>query len=119
VTSSYFVVAHLALGDDADPRAVVCWVAIGAEAAREDEVRAVYRKVIQAELELLRSLLVAVLVHEGRCLKRVVQLAAGLLSAIQGCHQLAVTGAATPTGFAAPRVRRMAKGLVQAEGAAP
>jgi TetR/AcrR family transcriptional repressor of bet genes len=114
-----FVDAHLAKGEDADPQAVVCWVAIGAEATRQEDVRAAYQGVVRAQLELLRALLTAVLQHEGRSEERVDELAAGLLSAIQGSFQLAVTADVTPTGFAAPTVRRMAEGLVRAEAPAP
>ena len=110
-----FVDAHLALGKGADRRAVECWVAVGAEAARDADVRATYRDVVRAELTQLTDLLSAVLEAESRTTARVDELAAGLLSAIHGAYQLAVTARATPTGFAAPTVKRMAQGLVQAE----
>jgi hypothetical protein len=39
-----FIDARLALGTDASPEAVACWVGIGAEALREKTVQAAYRR---------------------------------------------------------------------------
>jgi len=107
-----FLDAHLALGQDADPRAVACWVAIGAEAVRLPEVRQVYEAAIAQQLETLQSLVREILVAEGRPTREARSLAAGLLAAIQGSYQLAVAAGATPRGFAAPTLLRMARGLL-------
>jgi TetR/AcrR family transcriptional repressor of bet genes len=110
-----FIDAHLALGDDADPRAVACWVAIGAEALRQPAVRRVYAAVVQAGLETLEGLVAEVLAAEGRRRRNARTIAAGLMAAIHGCYELAITVKATPQGFAAPTLRRMAKGLILSE----
>ena len=107
-----FLDAHLALGRDADPRAVACWVAIGAEAVRLPEVRQVYETAIAEQLETLQSLVREILVTEGRPTREARSLAAGLLAAIQGSYQLAVAAGAAPRGFAAPTLLRMARGLL-------
>lgn len=54
-----FVAAHLAADDDADPRAVRAWVALGSEALRDPEVCAVYRDAVGRRRELLVTLLTA------------------------------------------------------------
>ena len=117
-----FIDAHLALDETADPAAVACWVAIGAEAVRQPEVRAVYQETVQNELALLASLVGDVLAHESRAEEAAGSIAAGLFAAIQGSYQLAAVTRAAPEGFAAPTVRQMARGLIhgsQKAGSAP
>jgi len=111
-----FIDAHLAIDEEADPRTVACWVAIGAEALRQPEVRERYELVVRRELDLLESLVSEVLGHEGRSTDEAGHIAAGLMSAIQGSYQLAVAARATPEGFASPMVRRMAEGLIRSSG---
>ena len=111
-----FIDAHLALGDDADPQAVACWVAIGAEALRQAEVRQVYEQALRADLELLQGIVVEVLDHEEIPRRHAARIAAGLLAAVQGSYQLAAVAQVTPAGFAAPSVRAMAQGLIRAAG---
>jgi TetR/AcrR family transcriptional repressor of bet genes len=111
-----FIDAHLALGDDADPQAVACWVAIGAEALRQAEVRQVYEQALRADLELLQGIVVEVLDQEEIPRRHAARIAAGLLAAVQGSYQLAAVAQVTPAGFAAPSVRAMAQGLIRAAG---
>ncbi len=111
-----FIDAHLALGDDADPQAVACWVAIGAEALRQAEVRQVYEQALRADLELLQGIVVEVLEHEEIPRRHAARIAAGLMAAVQGSYQLAAVAQVTPAGFAAPSVRAMAQGLIRAAG---
>ena len=111
-----FIDAHLALGDDSDPQAVACWVAIGAEALRQAEVRQVYEQALRADLELLQGIVVEVLEHEEIPRRHTARIAAGLMAAVQGSYQLAAVAQVTPAGFAAPSVRAMAQGLIRAAG---
>lgn len=111
-----FIDAHLALGDDADPQGVACWVAISAEALRQAEVRQVYEQAIRADLALLQGLVREVLEAEERPVRQAARIAAGLMAAVQGSYQLAAIAQVAPAGFAAPSVRAMAQGLVRAAG---
>jgi TetR/AcrR family transcriptional regulator, transcriptional repressor of bet genes len=111
-----FIDAHLALGDDADPQAVACWVAIGAEALRQREVGQVYEAALRADLALLRGLVAAVLDQESIPRRHATRIAASLMAAVQGSYQLAALGCLTPAGSAAASVRAMARGLVSAAG---
>ena len=110
-----FIDAHLALGADASPEAVACWVGIGAEALREKAVQVAYKRAVRASLDQLETLIRAVLADEQRALTGVSEMAAGLLSAIYGAYQLASVAQAAPKGFAAGAVRRMADGLISAQ----
>ena len=109
-----FLDAHVALGSDASPEAVGCWVAIGAEALRQREVQSVYRKVTRLALQQLSGLLASALVEEQREPVRAEELAAALMAAVYGCYQLAHAAQAAPKGFAAPMLRQMADGLLSA-----
>lgn len=110
-----FLDAHVALGADASPAAVACWVGIGAEAVRDPHVRVAYRDAIRHGLDRLESLVASVLEDEGRTRGACREIAAGLMAAIHGCYQLATAANATPRGSAAPTVRRMAEGLLAAQ----
>lgn len=114
-----FLDAHVALGADASPEAVACWVGIGAEAVRHAEIRAAYRDVIRQSLEKLERLVHAVLVDERRIDTACREIAAGLMAAIHGSYQLATAANAAPKGFAAPTLKRMADGLLAAQSEAP
>jgi TetR/AcrR family transcriptional regulator, transcriptional repressor of bet genes len=113
-----YVDAHLALDDSSDADAVACWVAIGAEALRQPEVKAVYRRTIRAQLELLEGLVRDVLDLEVRSTRAADTIAAGLLSTIQGAYQLAVAAEVTPPGFAAATTKQIARGLIRTEAPA-
>ncbi|WP_224243626.1 TetR/AcrR family transcriptional regulator [Hyalangium gracile] len=103
-----FLDAFLATGDDADPAAVASWVTISAEAIRQPEVRAIYEKVVRADLQQLEELVGAV---AGK--RRARTLAAGLFAAIQGYFVLAASvPGLVPPGSAANTVKRMAAGLL-------
>jgi TetR/AcrR family transcriptional repressor of bet genes len=111
-----FLEAYVGLGDDADPRAVAAWVVIGAEAVREPQVRALYAQAVGTTLARLRELLSACLREEGRRTRQVGRMAAGLLAAIEGAYHVSAAAPGTlPEGFAAPTLRRMADGMIDAE----
>jgi TetR/AcrR family transcriptional repressor of bet genes len=110
-----FIDAHLALGTDASPDAVACWVGVGAEALRDKTVQTAYRRAVRSSLDQLEGLVEQVLLDEQRASTGVPEIAAGLLSAIYGAYQLASAAQAAPKGFAASAVRRMADGLISAQ----
>lgn len=111
-----FLGAHVARGKDADPAAVACWVAIGAEAPRIPEVMAVYRRVTGEMLAIARDLTRAALREEGRGTRRAGSIAAGLLAAVEGAYKLATAAPGLlPEGFALPTLRAMAEGLLDAQ----
>lgn len=108
--------AHVALGRDADPRAVAAWIVVAAEAVRDGEVRALYAAAIAASLARLRVMVLSCLRAEGRATRNAGKIAAALLSAIEGAYLLSTAAPGTlPEGFAAPTIRRMAEGLLVAE----
>jgi TetR/AcrR family transcriptional repressor of bet genes len=105
--------AHLALGEDADRAAVGAWVAIGTEAMRQTQVREVYEKVVERELERFEAIVTAVLREREQSTRNAANIAAGILSSIEGAYRLASAApAAMPGGFAAPAVRAMARGAL-------
>jgi TetR/AcrR family transcriptional repressor of bet genes len=113
-----FLDAHVALGADASPEAVACWVGVGAEAVRHDDVRTAYRDAIRRNLDVLEKLVHAVLEDERRVVAGCREIAAGLMAAIHGSYQLATAANAAPKGFAAPTLRRMADGLLATQSEA-
>jgi TetR/AcrR family transcriptional repressor of bet genes len=114
-----FLDAYVALGSDARPEAVACWVAIGAEALRQREVATAYRRAIRQSLEELECLLEGVLSDEFRSTGELKELSSGLMSAILGSYQLAVSAQAAPKGFAQKTLRRMVDGLIAAQAVNP
>jgi len=108
-----FIDAHLETGEDADPEAVRCWVAVGAEALRRPELREIYGRTVREETEVLRGLVRAVFDEERRPQTGTESVAAGLLAAIYGCFQLSALGSAIPKNSAAATVRAMARGLLR------
>jgi len=108
-----FIDAHLALGPGANARAVAAWVAVGAEAQRNAEVRTLFAAVTKARLETLRELYRAVLAEAELDTRHARSMAAVTLAAIEGAYRLAASAPdAMPKGFAAPAVRRMVEGLI-------
>jgi len=111
-----WVDAHVALGADADTKAMACWVAIGAEALRDPEVRAEFEKVLAEDRRILEALLREALTAERRSPRAARPIATSLVAAVQGAFQL---GCAAPgaiaTGSMAPLLRRMADGLLDLE----
>ncbi|MCO4772301.1 MAG: TetR/AcrR family transcriptional regulator [Deltaproteobacteria bacterium] len=105
--------AHLALGAGARLESVAAWVAIGAEALRKPAVRDAYEAAVSADLERGTLLVAAVLRAQSLPDSVARSHTVGLLAAIEGCYRLAAAAPnVTPTGFAAPTVRAMARGLL-------
>ena len=80
--------AHVALGPDADARAMACWVAVGAEALRDPVVRREYEKVLIEDRETLEGLVRGALRAERRTTKAARAIAMSLLAAVQGAFQV-------------------------------
>jgi TetR/AcrR family transcriptional repressor of bet genes len=108
-----FLDAHLALGPDARPELVRCWVLAGAEALRRPEVATVHRAALDVQRAALLRLVRAALDERGRPTRDAPALTAALQAAILGAYHLATAGGA-PRGFAARTVRAMARGLLDA-----
>jgi len=107
-----FTDAHVALGRDADPKAVACWVMLGGEALRQPEVRKLYERAMRSRMAQLEQLLLPLLAAAGREACAASEIAAALLSAIEGAYHLAVVARVAPRGFAAPMLREVASGLL-------
>lgn len=107
-----FIDARLALDDRADSRAVGAWVAIGAEALRNADVRAVFHDAIRRDLAELEAL-VAQCLAAGARQGGASEIAIIVLTAIEGAF---FVGGATPdvlpAGFAAPAIRKMAAAMI-------
>ncbi len=107
--------AHLARGEDAEPAAVACWVALGNEAISEPEVRAAYERIVREDGALVSKLVRAALREEGRRTASASRIAAGLLAAVEGAFRLAILAPdVIPRGSAAATVRQMAEGVLAA-----
>lgn len=86
-----FLEAHLAADADADPRAVRAWVALGSEALRDPEVRAVYEDAVRRRRDLLIELLAAA--RPGAPTAQVEAFAGLVLASLEGAL---VTGTLAP-----------------------
>lgn len=105
--------AHLALGEGSDAASVAAWVTLGAEALRKPSLQEAYEAAVNRDLDRATPLIGAVLAAQGADPSQARTIAVGLLAAIEGCYRLAAAApAAVPSGFAAPSVRAMARGLL-------
>ena len=108
--------AHVALGPDADRRAVAAWVVVGAEAVREPEVGALYAQALATSAARLERMIAAVLRQEGKSPRAAPRIAAAALAAVEGAYR--IDGAAPgvlPGGWAAGTLRRMVEVWLEAE----
>ncbi len=110
-----FIDRHLALGKDADPDALACWVLLSAEAVRQEEVR----QALECVFKHLAAELIQIInrgIEKGvfKC-GSVEGAASALISTIQGYFVLAATARSQiPKGSAAPSAKKMAEGLLGA-----
>lgn len=112
---SAFLDAYLALGEDADAPAVAAWVAIGAEAVRQPDVREVYREAVTSAVDRLTELVRDRLAEEDRETRGARPLAAMIVCSIEGSYGVAVAAPeALPRGFAAPTVRAVLEASIAA-----
>src|SRR5688572_15123230 len=97
-----FIDAHLALGPDADPRAVAAWSIVGAEALRQPDVRRLYRAALASTLKELKRLVRQRLREQRRITRNAGRISAGIVSAIEGAFRIAAAApGALPGGYAA------------------
>ena len=107
-----YIAVHLARGEDADPRALACWVQAGAEAIRQKEVAVVYKRALIRDEARLRGILRAIL-REESSEYRLKSLTSAIYAAIQGYFTLsAIVPSLIPAGTAEGAVRAMARALV-------
>jgi TetR/AcrR family transcriptional repressor of bet genes len=109
-----FIDVHLALGSDADPEALACWILLSGEALRERTIRVEYEKALGATTARLASVIRrGVEARVFRC-DAIPAAASALVAAIQGYLMLSATARALiPKGSAAASVKLMAAGLLQ------
>jgi TetR/AcrR family transcriptional repressor of bet genes len=111
--------AWLALDATSDRDAVACWVALGAEAIRQPEVRAPYERAVRAAQAELADAVRGCLEAEQRALAESELIAAGLMAAISGFMQLGVaTTGVIAAGSAARTLRAMAFAAIDAQPSA-
>ena len=108
--------AKLATGEGALPEVVSAWVVIAGESVRQPEVKAIYQEVIKQQLKELQHLLAAVWPGKKTNSKEVINLAAVVLSAMEGAFQLSATAdEVMPKDYAAVTILGLVeKYLVQA-----
>jgi len=109
-----FIDVHLALGSDADPEALACWILLSGEALREQTVRAEYEKALQTSTaRLARVIQHGVEARVFQC-DSVPAAASALVAVIQGYLVLAATARSLiPKGSAAASAKLMATGLLR------
>lgn len=110
--------ARLAKGEGANPEAVAAWVVIGAEAVRQVEVRQMYQAAITAELSLVQQLLKECFIAKGKRSTSTPQVAAAVLSLMEGSFQLSSAAEAVmPRGYAASTVIKLVDRFIDGEAA--
>ncbi len=108
--------ALLAVGDDRNPAAVACWVAIGGEALRQPEVAALYGKTVSEIAREFEHAVRGVLESEQRSLDHAQAIAAAAVACAEGYFRLAATQVdLVPAGSAAESLRAMLSGLLDAQ----
>ncbi|MBX9685401.1 MAG: TetR/AcrR family transcriptional regulator [Candidatus Obscuribacterales bacterium] len=111
-----FIDAHLALGEDAEPRSLACWICIGAEALRQAEIRGAYQKISAIEIDCLENLIGDCLKAQKRSLKNQRALALGTFAAIEGSYRLLIAAPEQiEAGFAAATVLAMTLGAINSQ----
>lgn len=111
-----FIDALLARGEGEDPSAAACWALVGAEAATQPEVRALYGAFVGELAAELATLLARACHAEGKSGEGSKAMAGALVATIEGYFALgAAVPDVIPMGSAAAMTRHMAHGLVNAQ----
>src|SRR5262249_42426832 len=111
--------AHVALGGDADPGAVAAWVVIAAEATRQPDVRPLYASAVGSTHQRVEQLLREALRAQARPTRRAKELAAAIVSAIEGAYLVnSAAPGILPRGYAAPALHALIDGLLDGLGEA-
>lgn len=106
----------LVLGEDAEPGAVALWALIGAEAVRDEEVRAAYSAWIARARDRLRDAYADACRAEGRSAVGASRAAATLIALVEGYYAVAAGApGVVPAGSAAPAARQIALALLDAQ----
>lgn len=100
--------AWLARGPDAEFATVAAWVAIGAEAVHEEDVAAVYRRLVDQWLELLGGRMADVLAAEGGDPSQAPGMALTLFAFVEGTFRLAAGTRVVREGSAASTAMALA-----------
>lgn len=107
--------AHVALGPDADPTTMACWVQLGAEGRHHRAVARVVRRALSDDLRRIEILLRKRLQTEGRSTRRIGVMAASLLCAIEGAYRIGTSAPGLiPRGSASAMIRSALDDLVLA-----
>ena len=106
--------ALVALDDDADLRAAACWIQIGAEAPRMEEVAGPYREAVATQYRTLTEHVAEIRRSQDRSEADASRVAAGIMAAVEGAFRLAASAPeVVPWGHTAGLVRQMARGLLE------
>lgn len=106
--------ALVALDDDADVRAAACWIQIGVEAPRNPVIAAAYREAVIHQHAVLTTHVAEIRAVQNRSPEDASEVAAGIMSAIEGAFRLASSAPeVVPWGQTARLVRKMARGLLE------
>ena len=106
----------LELGGDADEEAVAVWALIGAEAVRNEEVRAAYGAWIERAHGVLRDEFAAACRAEERRAAGSARAATALVALVEGFYAVSAGAPAViGRGHAAPAARRIAEALLDAQ----
>ncbi|MFM2417111.1 MAG: hypothetical protein RL385_1834 [Pseudomonadota bacterium] len=97
-----YIDTRLGLGRGGQADAVAAWVAIGAEAIRQPQIRQAYQDAIGKELALLRTLIGDWLLEEGKPRSAAAEIAPVLMAFVEGAFQLSTAARRVmPKGYAA------------------
>lgn len=108
--------ARLGFGKGASPDAVGAWVVIGSEAIRDPEINGVYQEAIASEMKLIRELLSAYISEQRKSQENLAQLAAVVLSFVEGAFQLSrAASQVMPRKYAAESAFQLVERFVRAE----
>lgn len=111
-----YIDAHLATGEDSDTTAVACWIAIGAEALRQEEIKKLFQQSSEKQISNLEEIIERCLTAQKKKTKAKRAIALGIFAAIEGSYRLIVSAPQLlEAGFAAPTVLQMAKGVISAQ----
>lgn len=106
----------LDLGEDADEEAVALWALIGAEAVRNEDVRAAYGEWIERIHDVLRRSFAEACRAEGRSAAGAARTASALVALVEGFYAVSAGAPQVlPRGGAAPSARRIALSLLEAQ----
>jgi len=108
-----FIDFHLALGSQADPETLACWITLIGEALRTPRVKRAFEEAITSILQRLAAILRRGAEARLFACEDPDAAASAIVAAIQGYYVLAATARSTiPRGSAAASVKRMAEGLL-------